>query len=137
LPKLAEAMLLDIYDAWRIQNVDLLASYLPKDFIHSINIPSEMHPLGGDRRGKTAALERLNLIFQQFDTKAFMPSPLVITASDATIDVQTTCLHRPSGAWLTTTKQHLWTLESSWPVSLREVYNLDDFRAFTEAAEHA
>jgi ketosteroid isomerase-like protein len=134
MPKMAEAVLLDIYDAWRAHNVDLLATYLPEDFVHSINIPTATHPLGGDRHGKAAALERFSLIFREFDLKALETNPLAITAGDATIDVHTRCLHRPTGTWLNTTKRHLWKLELSWPVQLCELYDLDDFRSFAQAA---
>ena len=37
----AETILTDIYDAWRAHNLDLLATYLPDDFSHFINVPTE------------------------------------------------------------------------------------------------
>jgi len=48
----------------------LLASYLPDDFSHFINIPTEMHPLGEVRHGKAAVLERFELIFQSIRHQA-------------------------------------------------------------------
>ena len=42
----------DFYDAWRDQDMDRMASYLPHDFAHVIHVPSELHPLGGARLGK-------------------------------------------------------------------------------------
>jgi hypothetical protein len=46
------AILGDIYDAWRVQNLDWMATYLPDDFCHVIHIPVDLHPLGGTRQGK-------------------------------------------------------------------------------------
>jgi hypothetical protein len=59
MPKTVRAILGDIYDAWRAQNLDWMATYLPDDFCHVIHIPADLHPLGGTRQGKKEALERL------------------------------------------------------------------------------
>jgi ketosteroid isomerase-like protein len=67
-----ETIINDIYDAWRAQDLDWLASYLPDDFSHMIYIPTEVHPLGGLCNGKAAALGRLALIAVQFDCLHFV-----------------------------------------------------------------
>jgi ketosteroid isomerase-like protein len=66
-----ETIISDIYDAWRAQDLDRLASYLPDDFSHMIYIPKEVHPLGGLCRGKEAAVERLGRIAMQSDFLRF------------------------------------------------------------------
>jgi hypothetical protein len=43
MAKTVGAILGDIYDAWRAQDVDWLASYLPDDFCHVIHIPTTIH----------------------------------------------------------------------------------------------
>jgi hypothetical protein len=58
MPKSAGAVLSDISDAWRQQNVDWLASYLADEFYHVIHIPPEMHPLDGACFGKRSVLFR-------------------------------------------------------------------------------
>ena len=58
----AETIIGDIYDAWRAQDLEWLASYLPDDFSHMIYIPTEVHPLGGLSQGKAATLKRLGLM---------------------------------------------------------------------------
>jgi len=60
MAKTVRAILGDIYDAWRAQNLDWLATYLPDDFCHVIHIPVDLHPLGGTRCGKKEAIERLS-----------------------------------------------------------------------------
>jgi hypothetical protein len=129
----AEAVLTDIYDAWRAHDLDLLATYLPDDFSHSINIPAEMHPLGGLRCGNPAALERLGQIFQQFDTRRLEPNRITLDTNGAAIEVLTRCRHRESGAWLDTIKSNIWALEDGWPVGLEEIYDLDRFRTFMDS----
>jgi hypothetical protein len=52
MTKTAGAILGDIYDAWRAQDLEWLASYLPDDFCHVIHVPTTTHPLGGARNGK-------------------------------------------------------------------------------------
>jgi SnoaL-like domain len=128
-------MLTDIYDAWRVHKLDLLATYLPNDFSHDINIPTEMHPLGEVRHGKRAVLERLGMIFEEFDTQRLEIGEIALNSSSAMAEVQTQCRHRASGALLKVTKSNLWTLEDGWPVKLFEHYDLDSFRAFMEEAE--
>jgi ketosteroid isomerase-like protein len=125
-------MLTDIYDAWQAQNLDLLATYLPDDFSHFINIPPEMHPLGWVRHGKTAALERLGQIFQQFETEHLETSHIAVNAHGATVEVRKRCRHRESGEVLDMTKTDLWTVENGWPVKLFEHYDLDRFSDFMQ-----
>ena len=131
----AQSLLTDIYDAWRAQNLDLLASHLPDDFSHFINIPTEMHPLGEARHGKVAVLERFGLIFQQFDVEHLEADHIAFNNNSATVQVRKRCRHRESGAVLDLARSDLWTLEDGWPVKLFEHYDLDRFRAFMKAAE--
>jgi hypothetical protein len=90
----AKTNLVDIYDAWRDHDLDRLASYLPSDFSHHLNIPTELIAVGGVRHGKGAAIKRLRQIFDSFDTQHLEPRPM--------------SLHRSSRTWLHTTKKHVW-----------------------------
>ena len=85
--KTVRAILGDIYDARRAQNLDWLATYLPADFCHVIHIPVDLHPLGGTRRGKKEAIERLRLIAEQFDFVVFDTSGLLIDRNRAAVEV--------------------------------------------------
>ena len=122
--------LMDIYDAWRDHDLDRLASYLPADFSHSLNIPCEMIAAGGMREGKAAAIARLQQIFEGFDTQHIGPGLMRPDETTVVLDVHTRCQHRLSGRWLDTTKKHVWVLEDGWPVSLSEFYDLEQFAAF-------
>jgi hypothetical protein len=130
----AKTNLVDIYDAWRDHDLDRLASYLPSDFSHHLNIPTEMIAVGGMRLGKTAAIERLAQIFDSFDTQFIEPGPMRVDEIGASLDVQSHCLHRRSQTWLHTTKKHVWLMEDGWPVSLSEFYDLKQFEAFMKGA---
>jgi hypothetical protein len=133
----ARTNLVDIYDAWRDHDLDRLASYLPSDFSHHINIPPEMAAVGGVRLGKQAAIERLAQIFDSFDTQFIEPGPMRVDEIGASLDVQSHCLHRRSRTWLHTTKKHVWLMEDGWPVSLSEFYDLKQFEAFMRGARAA
>jgi hypothetical protein len=115
LLKPAKTNLVDVYDAWRDHDLDRLASYLPSDFSHHINIPVEMIAVGGVRHGKEAAIERLRQIFDSFDTQAIEPGPMRLDEIGASLDVQSHCLHRRSRTWLHTTKKHVWLMEDGGP----------------------
>jgi ketosteroid isomerase-like protein len=56
-----ETVLGDFYDAWRAQDLDWLASYLPDDFCHVMHFPADIHPLAGACQGKNAVIERWRL----------------------------------------------------------------------------
>jgi ketosteroid isomerase-like protein len=127
------SVLNDIYDAWRAQNLDWLATYLPDDFSHRINIPPSVYPLGGERIGKKAALERLKLMFAQFETQRLSTSHLVIDGDKAALDVSTLCVHRPTGAHLDSNKRNLWTLEDGWPIKLDEYYDVGRVASFLKS----
>jgi hypothetical protein len=130
----AKTNLVDIYDAWRDHDLDRLASYLPSDFSHHLNIPAELIAVGGVRQGKQAAIERLGQIFDSFDTQHLEPGPMSLSDIGASLDVQSHCLHRSSGTWLHTSKKHVWLIEDGWPVSLSEFYDLNQFEAFMKGA---
>jgi len=52
-----ESIIGDIYDAWRAQDLDRLASYLPDDFSHMIYIPNEVPITADNARGKIIVRE--------------------------------------------------------------------------------
>lgn len=134
MPKSAEALLTDFYDAWRAHDLDLMGTYLPDDFSHSLNIPAETLSVGGMRQGKHASLTRLAAIFQGFDTQYLEPSQMIVRGSQAIVEVHTRCKHRASGVWLDTRKQHVWLLEDGWPVRLSEFYDVEQFKSFMSSA---
>ena len=41
------AILEDYYDAWRVQDLDWLATYLPSDFCHTMHIPHAIYTDAG------------------------------------------------------------------------------------------
>jgi ketosteroid isomerase-like protein len=125
----------EIYDAWRDHDLERLASYLPDEFSHVIHIPQDVHPLGGMCHGKKAALERLSLLFTQFDSVRLDPSEIVIDPGKAAVEIQIHCRHKETGRSLESVKTNFWTLEAGWPVSLAEYYDIAGFRAFMSAVE--
>jgi ketosteroid isomerase-like protein len=126
----------EIYDAWRDHDLDRLASYLPDEFSHMIHIPQDVHPLGGMcHHGEKAALERLSLIFTQFDSLLLDPSEAVIDPDRAAVEIQIHCRHKETGRSLESVKTNFWTLEAGWPISLEEYYDIAGFRAFMSAVE--
>jgi len=126
--------LIDIYDAWHESDFDWLGSYLPADFRHSMNIPTEKLALSGTRQGKGATLDRLREIFQAYDTRHFEVGKLIVKEDRASVDVTTRCTLRGTAACLHTTKTHIWQLEDGWPVQLSEFYDLAEFDAFWKHA---
>jgi hypothetical protein len=87
MAKTVRAILGDIYDAWRAQNLDWLGGYLPDDFCHVIHVPVELHPLGGTRRGKKEALARLQLIVAEFHFDEIDTSDLLVERNRAAVEV--------------------------------------------------
>jgi ketosteroid isomerase-like protein len=126
-----EVVITDIYDAWRSQDLDLLASYLPDDFCHVIYIPAEVHPLGGVSNGKRASLQRLSLIAQDFDFLCFDTSALIIQKERAGVEIPIRYRHRRTGAVLETKIANFWTFEEGWPVKLSEYHDISRIQAFT------
>jgi len=128
--KTAGAILGDIYDAWRTQDLDWLASYLPDDFCHVVHIPTDIHPLGGACHGKKAALERLRLITVEFDFLTFDTSDLMIEKNRAAVEIPVRYRHRQTGVPLESTFANFWTLEEGWPVRLVEYHDISRIQAF-------
>jgi ketosteroid isomerase-like protein len=126
-----ETVIADIYDAWRAQDLAWLASYLPDDFTHMIYVPTEVHPLGGLRLGKIAALERLGEIIRQFDFLRFDTSDLMLRKNRAGLEIPFQYHHKATGTTLETTMASFWTFEDGWPVKLAEYHDLDRIQAFS------
>lgn len=123
----------DIYDAWREQNLDRLASFLPNDFCHIINFPPDLHPAGGTCQGKQAALARWGRIFSEFDCVQLDTSGLMVERDRAAVEVPMLCRHRETGVSLETVKANFWTIEAGWPVRLTEYYDIGHVQAFVSA----
>jgi hypothetical protein len=93
MAKTVGAILGDIYDAWRAQDIDWEVN-LPDDFCHVIHIPVDLHPLGGTRHGKKEALERLRRMWRQFVFVHFDTSELLIERNRAAVEVPIRYRHR-------------------------------------------
>ena len=85
-----ETIITDIYDAWRAQNLEWLASYLPEDFSHMVYVPTEIHPLGGLCRGKDAAIQRWTAVSQELDLLRYDTSDLMIRENRAGLEIPPT-----------------------------------------------
>ena len=127
-----ETILRELYDAWRAQDLDRFASYLPDDFCHVIHIPIEIHPLGGVSRGKASSLARLGVIAKDFDFLRFDTSGILIHEDRAGVEIAISYRHRETGTWLDTTIANFWTFEDGWPVSLAEYHDIGRIQAFSE-----
>lgn len=126
-----ETIITDIYDAWRAQDLDRLASYLPEDFCHIVHIPTAIHPLGGVRQAKRAALERFGLIARQFDFLRFDTSDLMIQRNRAGAEIPIRYRHRETGTQLETMIVNFWTFEDGWPINLAEYHDIERIQAFS------
>jgi hypothetical protein len=128
--KATGTILSDINDAWRAQDLEWLASYLPDDFCHVMHIPTEIHPLGETRCGKKVALERWSVVVLQYEFLRFDTSDLMTETNRAAIEIPLQYRHRETGTLLETTKANFWTLEEGWPVKLTEYYDIGYIQAF-------
>jgi ketosteroid isomerase-like protein len=126
-----ETVLSDIYDAWRSQDLDRLATYLPNDFSHVVYIPTEVHPLGGLCNGKQAVLARLGLIAAEFDFLRFDTGDLMIHKDRASVEIPICYRHRRTGIVLESRIANFWTFEEGWPVKLSEYHDVARIQAFT------
>jgi ketosteroid isomerase-like protein len=132
-----ETIVCEIYDAWRAQDLEWLASYLPDDFCHIIHIPSEIHPFGGTSRGKAAAIARLGVIADDFEILQFDTQGLIVQEARAGVEIPVRYRHRETGVALETTIANFWTFEDGWPVRLTEYHDLvriQEFKQYVAAA---
>jgi ketosteroid isomerase-like protein len=126
------AILNDIYDAWRAQNFDWLATYLPNDFCHVMHFPATLHPLAGTCKGKQAVLDRWRLCLAPYEVLRFDTSTLLIEEDRAAIEIPLRYRHKATGQELVTTKANIWVLEEGWPVKLSEYYDVGALQAFVK-----
>jgi len=120
----------DIYDAWRAQDLDWLASYLPNDFCHVMHIPISVHPLGGARKGKKLAIQRWSQIVERYEILRFDTTDLIIEWNRAAVEIPMHYRHRETGTVLETTTANFWTMDDGWPVKLTEYYDVAKLQTF-------
>jgi ketosteroid isomerase-like protein len=130
MTRLGATILGDFYDAMRAQDLDWLATYLPNDFCHVMHIPPAVHPLGGARCGKSAAIERWSLILARYEIVRFDTSDLLFEKNHAAVEIPFQYRHKETGVRLNTVKANFWTLEEGWPVKLTEYYDVAQLQAF-------
>jgi len=121
----------DIYDAWRAQDLDWLASYLPDDFTHVMHIPADVSPGFGVCRGKKAVIERWRMAVANLEFLSVDTSRSMIERTRAAIEIPFRYRHRQTGILLEATKANFWVLEDGWPVKLTEYYDVGLLKAFT------
>jgi len=131
MKKTMETILGDIYDAWRAQDLQWLASYLPDDFYHVMHIPVAVCAIGGPCEGKLHVLERWRSVVPQFDILRFDTSNLLINKNGAAAEITLQYRFKPSGEVLDTTKANFWAFEAGWPVKLTEYYDVAALQAVT------
>ena len=138
MPKTTAMILGDIYDAWRAQDLDWLASYLPNDFAHIINVPATLGPTAGSCHGKKAVIDRWRAVMHDFEFLMFDTSGLMVERNRAAVQIPFLYRHRASGRLFEMTKATFWTLEDGWPVRLTEYYDVGYIQAFSASlATHA
>jgi ketosteroid isomerase-like protein len=121
----------DIYDAWRAQDLDWLASYLPNDFAHIINVPASIGPTAGSCFGKTAVIDRWRAVMADFEFLMFDTNGLMTERNRAAAEIPFRYRHRASGKLFEMTKGTFWILEDGWPVRLTEYYDLAYIQSFS------
>jgi ketosteroid isomerase-like protein len=131
MTKAAGAILADFYDAWRAQELDWLASYLPDDFCHTMLFPMDIHPLAGTARGKTAVLQRWRLYVVDYEFLHFDTGGLLVDKDHAAVEIPLRYRHKETGTELMTTKANFWTLVDGWPVQLTEYYDVASLQDHT------
>jgi ketosteroid isomerase-like protein len=126
-----ETIISDIYDAWRAQDLNWLASYLPEDFCHVMNFPADLHPLAGEARGKARVIQRWRLYIEPLEFLRFDTSSLMVGKDRAAVEIPLHYRHKETGCDLVTTKANFWTLEDGWPVRLTEYYDVRTLERFS------
>lgn len=128
---ITETIITDIYDAWRAQDLEWLASYLPEDFSHMVYVPTEIHPLGGLCSGKAVALQRWTVVSQELDLLRNYTSDLMIRENRAGLEIPAHYRHRETGVQIETVIVNFWTFEDGWPVRLAEYHDIGRIKAFS------
>lgn len=123
----------DFYDAWRAQDLEWLASYLPNDFSHAIYVPREIYRDGGECQGKMQVIERWRSIVPQCEFLRFEIHTLLIHKNRAAAEISFRYRHRETGVTLDTTKANFWTFEAGWPVRLAEFYKMEGIEAMSRS----
>jgi len=127
------AILEDYYDAWRAQDLDWLATYLPSDFGHTMHIPHAIYTDGGTLQGKSQVMERWRRYVPQCEFLRYDFSALLVGKDIAAAEISFVYRHHETGVTLETTKANLWTFEAGWPIRMTEYYDLNGIDALTRS----
>jgi ketosteroid isomerase-like protein len=127
------AILNDIYDAYRAQNLDWLGTYLPEDFCHVLYLPTTVHPLAGACQGKQAVLDRWRVCIAPYEFLSFDTGSFLIEEDRAAVEIAFHYRHKITGKELRANKANIWVIEEGWPVKLSEYYDVAALQSFLQA----
>ncbi len=133
MPEATASLLKDYYDAWRAQDLDWLATYLPDDFGHTMFIPHAIYTEGGELDGKRRVMERWRRYVPQCEFLRYDLSTFLVSKDRAAVEISFEYRHRKTGVLLKTTKANLWVFEAGWPVRMAEYYDLTGVEALTRS----
>lgn len=127
------SLLEDYYDAWRAQDLDWLATYLPSDFCHTMHIPNAIYTDGGALQGKAKVMERWRRYVPQCEFLRYDLDTVLVGKDVAAVEISFIYRNRKAGVTLETTKANLWTFEAGWPIRMTEYYNLTGVEKLTRS----
>lgn len=123
-------VLREINDAWRDQDMDRLASYLPGDFSHEILLPPGLSYFAGRCSGKSSAVARLKLLAERYRIIRYDADTMISDSERTVLQVPIHYEHRASGLHIRSTIVYFWTFEDEWPVHLAEYHDMHCLSGF-------
>ncbi len=135
----AEGIVVGLYAAWRIQDVDSTLAYCHDTIRYTVHQPPGITGIGAKITGKPALKSYLTAVcaaweFQEFQSKL---TPIAHAPNRATIRefVKFRVCHRRSGLLLEGHKRHVWRVDASRVVSCDEYQDAPQLDAFLRMAK--
>ena len=119
-----------LYACWKAGDLESAGELLAQDFCFMIQVPADIHPLGGACHGRDLALARLGAILDGFEMIDYAVGPLMINGDQAAAQTHVHYRDRATGEELKATMGHFWTMRDGKAVRLIEYHDIDTVRDF-------
>ena len=119
-----------LYARWKARDLESVGVLLAEDFCYVIQVPQDIHPLGGACHGRDMALARLGAILDGFEIIEYAVGPLMIGGDHVATQPRAHYRDCATGEELEITMAHFWTLRDGKAVRLIEYHDIDTVRDF-------
>ena len=119
-----------LYTAWKARDLPAVLSFVADEMVFALHIPTDVMPLGGETKGKTAVAAALQGLLDNYDFLTYEPGPVAAEGTKATCEVQFRYRQKATNEVIDSRLRHEWLVEAGKVQRLDEWHDLPKVKAY-------